>query len=212
MSPARRVSPAFVAAPAAPATARPRGRRGSAAHLLAPAVWVLALTATGGCAQEVTHAEGSPSKAAAAEPGTLPVAAPGTAAAPATPASPAVPAASPAAAAGAGPDAVAAAYVDPPWFRADALPGKLLKQGRSEADAQGRFSSLLLIELDEGATVEGCVEQAKALVKDAVPELERTDATDRVQLTGTAERYRVSFVCGAANGRVRASLNLQWFR
>lgn len=103
-------------------------------------------------------------------------------------------------------------FIDPPWFRKDMLEGaKAVNVSRSEADDNGFFSSHILFELPEGTTAERCAEMIIEKVEKTVPDLERTNEADRIKLTGSTDRYRVSSMCGEAKGVMRAFVSFEWF-
>lgn len=104
-------------------------------------------------------------------------------------------------------------FLDPPWFRkhifADA---KNVEVKRTEADAQGRFSSQILFDLADGATPQSCAKTIEDKVKSHVPNLERQPIIDddRIQLEGATERYSATFVCGLAKGAMKAYVSYRW--
>ncbi len=104
---------------------------------------------------------------------------------------------------------------DPPWFHPQAIPGATVqKTGRSEADAEGRYASQILLELPEGTDVEGCVAAVEKAVEPHVPDLAKVDkpaaGPGRVTLEGRTEHYEATIVCGEAKGKVRAFLSYRW--
>ncbi|RMG96282.1 MAG: hypothetical protein D6705_11600 [Deltaproteobacteria bacterium] len=104
---------------------------------------------------------------------------------------------------------------DPPWFHPNIYPGATVKKtGRSEADAQGRFASQILLELPAEANVDTCVSFAEKAIKPHVPSLAKTDDAQagpgRVTLRGSTEHYEATVVCGEAKGTVRAFLSYRW--
>jgi hypothetical protein len=108
--------------------------------------------------------------------------------------------------------ALGAHLVDPRWFRKTMFgdTAKVLDTKRSQADDQGRFSSLIRFEIPE-MTLEGCADHLQALVKDDVPEVTRETKPDgRVQLSGSTDRYKLTFICGEAQGKTIAYVSYQW--
>jgi hypothetical protein len=108
--------------------------------------------------------------------------------------------------------ALGAHLVDPRWFRKTMFgdAGKVLDTKRSQADEQGRFSSLIRFELPD-MKPEGCADHLQALVKDEVPEVKRETKPDgRVQLSGNTDRYKITFLCGEAQGKTIAYVSYQW--
>jgi hypothetical protein len=102
--------------------------------------------------------------------------------------------------------------VDPRWFRKTMFGdgAKVLDTKRSQADDQGRFSSLIRFEISD-KTPEACADHLQALVKDDVPEVERkTTPEGRVQLSGSTDRYKITFVCGENEGKTIAFVSYQW--
>lgn len=169
-------------------------------------------------------------KAAAAKPGDAKTVAgtpqgtqpsePSVAAAPTAPTPPTVaeapptptpPAAPPTAGAAAVADPLGQHMTDPLWFRKTifADKGTVLDTKRSEADDQGRFSSLMRFELD-GMQVEGCADHLTELVSADVPDIERTSKDGRIQLTGNTRDYTITFMCGEAKGKTIAYVSYAW--
>lgn len=110
------------------------------------------------------------------------------------------------------PKALGAHQADPSWFRKTIFgdEGKVLDTKRSEADDQGRFSSLIRFELTE-KTVEACADHLEGLVKKDVPNIERKTQPDgRVQLSGSTDKYKLTFLCGDAKGKTIAYVSYQW--
>lgn len=108
--------------------------------------------------------------------------------------------------------ALGAHLADPRWFRKTMFgdEGKVLDTKRSQADEQGRFSSLIRFELPT-MKPEGCADHLQALVKDEIPEVTReTKAEGRIQLSGNTDRYKITFVCGENEGKTIAYVSYQW--
>jgi hypothetical protein len=108
--------------------------------------------------------------------------------------------------------ALGAHLVDPSWFRKTMFgdAAKVLDTKRTQADEQGRFSSLIRFELTD-MKPESCADHLQGLVKDEVPNLERkTTPQGRVQLTGNTDRYKLTFQCGEAQGKTIAYVSYQW--
>jgi hypothetical protein len=108
--------------------------------------------------------------------------------------------------------ALGAHLVDPRWFRKTIFgdAATVLDTKRSQADDQGRFSSLIRFELPT-MTPEGCADHLQALVKDDVPEVVRETKPDgRVQLSGNTDRYKITFICGQDKGKTIAYVSYQW--
>jgi len=102
--------------------------------------------------------------------------------------------------------------VDPRWFRKTIFgdKGKVLDTKRSKADDQGRFSSLIRFEVAD-TTLEGCAEHLEKAVKDEVANVKRETKPDgRVHLTGSTDRYEITFVCGQNEGKTIAFVSYQW--
>ena len=110
------------------------------------------------------------------------------------------------------PKALGAHLADPSWFRKTIFgdEGKVLDTKRSEADDQGRFSSLIRFELTD-KTVDACADHLEGLVKKDVPNVERKTQPDgRVQLSGSTDKYKLTFLCGDAKGKTIAYVSYQW--
>jgi hypothetical protein len=108
--------------------------------------------------------------------------------------------------------ALGAHFVDPRWFRKTMFgdTAKVLDTKRSQADDQGRFSSLIRFEVPD-MKPEGCADHLQALVKDDVPEVKREITPDgRVQLSGSTDRYKLTFMCGETEGKTIAYVSYQW--
>lgn len=101
--------------------------------------------------------------------------------------------------------------VDPRWFRKTLFgdEGSVLDTKRTQADEQGRFSSLIRFELAE-MDVAACADHLTAAVKDDIPALDRTGQDGRVQLKGEGKGYSVTFMCGEANGKTIAYVSYTW--
>jgi hypothetical protein len=101
--------------------------------------------------------------------------------------------------------------VDPHWFRKTMFgeQGKVLDTKRSQADAEGRFSSLIRFEVD--MKPEGCADLLQGVVKDEIPEVTREAQPDgRIQLSGNTDRYKITFICGETAGKTIAYVSYQW--
>lgn len=102
--------------------------------------------------------------------------------------------------------------VDPRWFRKTMFgeQGKVLDTKRSQADAEGRFSSLIRFEIAD-MKPEGCADHLQGLVKDEIPEVTREAKPDgRIQLSGNTDRYKITFICGESEGKTIAYVSYQW--
>lgn len=102
--------------------------------------------------------------------------------------------------------------VDPRWFRKTMFgdAGKVLDTKRSQADDQGRFSSLIRFEVTD-MKPEACADHLEKLVKDEIPEVKREPKPDgRIQLSGNTDRYKITFICGEAEGKTIAYVSYQW--
>jgi hypothetical protein len=114
-------------------------------------------------------------------------------------------------AAEAGGDPLGQRFMDPGWFRKDMIEGaKALDVSRSQKNEQGLFSSQILFELPAGTTAEQCADRVTDKVKGDVPNLERTTEGDRIKISGTTDRYRVTMMCGEAKGVMRAYVSFEW--
>lgn len=108
--------------------------------------------------------------------------------------------------------ALGAHLADPSWFRKTIFgkDAKVLDTKRSQADEQGRFSSLIRFEVPD-MKPEGCADHLQGMVKEDIPELERKVEPDgRVQLSGNNDRYKITFICGEAEGKTIAYVSYQW--
>lgn len=102
-------------------------------------------------------------------------------------------------------------FKDPAWFRKDAFPdAKVIKFGRTEASAEGLFASQILFEF-EGADVDACAEKVRGHVEPHVPGLQPDKGADgRITLKGHTDRYEVTLVCGAVEGKTKAYVGYRW--
>ena len=97
---------------------------------------------------------------------------------------------------------------DPPWFREDLFAGAtLVKRGHTSPDAEGKISAQITLRLADGTTREECLRTVRAAVQDEVASLHELAAADRTTLTGEAERYTVTLICGEARGAMTAYLS-----
>ncbi len=94
----------------------------------------------------------------------------------------------------------------PAWFGKDLYPGSTVKkQGRSEPLATGGHSSMMLLTLADGATVETCVSTFKERLKDEFPELSEKPDGERVEVRGkNAAGLEAVLMCGAVDGKMTA--------
>lgn len=104
-------------------------------------------------------------------------------------------------------------FRDPPWFRKEIFgdKAKVLSTARSEANEAGLFKSNIIFELEDGTAVKDCADTIKAKIGDAVPEVKIEEQPDgRLKLTGAAERYAITGVCGETEGKTRAYVGYEW--
>jgi hypothetical protein len=100
---------------------------------------------------------------------------------------------------------------DPPWFSPAIFPkATVTKKGRSPADDQGRFTSQILFQLPDGATIADCTDPLARAVEGVVTELGREEKDGRVTLRGPAGDYEVLFICGEAKGKMTAFVSYHW--
>lgn len=115
-------------------------------------------------------------------------------------------------AAPADPKGLGAHRADPGWFRKTLFgdKGKALDTKRSQADEQGRFSSMIRFELTD-MTLDACAQTLEDKVKPEVTNLERKEAPQgRIQLKGSTDRFTVTFMCGTAEGKTIAYVSYAW--
>lgn len=146
-------------------------------------------------------AKAKPDGAAAAKPEAKPEAKP------AEPASSEPPAAADA-------DPLGARFKDPSWF-SKAMFGDeatFVDFARSEANEAGLFKSHVIFELAEGTTTDKCVTMVSAKLKDTLELTVEDLPDDRKQLKGTTDRYDVTAMCGAAEGKMKAYIAYEWTR
>jgi hypothetical protein len=93
----------------------------------------------------------------------------------------------------------AAAADVPAWFNPDVLAHKsVLQNGRSEVRADGSVSSAMLLELEDGETIAGCMEKLRAKVSVDIADLaEPTEGkAGRLDLRAETETYTLALICG----------------
>ncbi|MCX4243773.1 hypothetical protein [Paraliomyxa miuraensis] len=108
--------------------------------------------------------------------------------------------------------ALGAHLADPRWYRKTMFGegAKVLDTKRSQADDQGRFSSLIRFELSD-MTVEACADHLEQKVAGEVSNVQReVQADGRIQLEGSTDRYSLTFICGEAKGKTIAYVSYQW--
>ena len=174
-----------------------------------PLFLVACLTACQGKVASREDAKEAPAKTDAAQPEAAPAADAKAAPAKAEPSAPA-------------PGAVAAgvgAHVrDPAWFNPGIWPGaNVTKTGRSEADANGLFSSQILLDLPAGTTRDQCINGLMDKIKGDVADLaidpkSEGAANGQIIARGSTEHIKVTLVCGEAKGAMKAYLGYQWTR
>ncbi len=105
-------------------------------------------------------------------------------------------------------------YRDPAWFNAGIFPGaKVVKRSRSQRDDDGFYTSQYLFELTAGTTEEQCVQRLQEISEGVVNELKVTKEASRSKLSGSADSYTVTHVCGATpEGAMRSLVSYRWTR
>ena len=100
----------------------------------------------------------------------------------------------------------------PAWFgRTLFKEAQVVRDGRTDIKITGRDQHHLVFVLPAGATTESCIERLEEAVGAEVKPLDRTQtAAGRIQLSGTAERYRVTMICGPHEGAIRAYVAFEW--
>lgn len=102
---------------------------------------------------------------------------------------------------------------DPPWFSPAIFPkATVTKKGRSPADDQGRFTSQILFQLPDGATIADCTDPLARAVEGVVANLAREEKDGRVTLRGETVDYDVIFICGEAKGKMTAFVSYRWLK
>ena len=91
----------------------------------------------------------------------------------------------------------------PAWFDATKIEHQsLVKQMASEGTMAGGYASALILELEPGISNEQCIERAKAVLGQSIPELpEPTPDGERLMLQGKTDDYHYTVVCGEAKGK-----------
>ncbi len=105
-------------------------------------------------------------------------------------------------------------YRDPAWFNAGIFPdSKVIKRSRSQRDDSGFYTSQYLFELAAGTTEEQCVQRLKEISEGVVNDLKVNKEATRSKLTGSAESYTITHVCGATpEGTMRSLVSFRWTR
>lgn len=110
-------------------------------------------------------------------------------------------------------DPLGARFQDPSWFGKKMFGDEatFVDFARSEANEAGLFKSHVIFELPEGTSTDKCA----ALITGKLEGVELT-AEDlpegRKQLKGTTDRYDVTAMCGAAEGKMKAYIAYEWTR
>lgn len=110
------------------------------------------------------------------------------------------------------PSALGANRADPGWFRKTMFgdKGKAIDTKRSQADDQGRFSSMIRFEVTD-MTLEDCAKHLEGAIGKSITNLERKDLPNgRIQLKGSTDRYTATFMCGTAEGKTIAYVSYAW--
>lgn len=91
----------------------------------------------------------------------------------------------------------------PAWFDATKIEHQtLINQMASEGTMAGGYASALILELEPGISNEQCIERAKAVLVQSIPELpEPTPDGERLMLQGKTDDYHYTVVCGEAKGK-----------
>jgi len=96
-------------------------------------------------------------------------------------------------------------FKDPEWYSPALYEGaKVTKSGRSEMDADGKFSSMMLLELPSGTTLESCVKTFKDGVKDALTGLTEKPDGERIEVKGSDGEITAVLMCGEVKGTMTA--------
>lgn len=91
----------------------------------------------------------------------------------------------------------------PAWFDAAKIDNStLVKQMASEGTIAGGQATAMILELEAGTTPEQCVDKARAVLGETLPEVpEATSADGRLMVQGKTADYHYTVVCGDANGK-----------
>lgn len=111
-------------------------------------------------------------------------------------------------------DPLGARFQDPSWFSKTMFEDEatFVDFARSEANEAGLFKSHVIFELAEGTSTEQCVTMVTGKLKGAVELTVEEQPEDRKQLNGTTDRYDVTAMCGAAEGKMKAYIAYEWTR
>ncbi len=91
----------------------------------------------------------------------------------------------------------------PAWFDAAKIDNStLVKQMASEGTIAGGQATAMILELEAGTTPQQCVDKARAVLGETLPEVpEATSADGRLMVQGKTADYHYTVVCGDANGK-----------
>ncbi|MGB1013283.1 MAG: hypothetical protein ACPG4T_04035 [Nannocystaceae bacterium] len=96
-------------------------------------------------------------------------------------------------------------FEDPEWYSPALYEGaKVTKTGRSELDANGKFSSMMLLELPAGTTLESCVKTFKDGVKGSLTDLTEKPQGERIEVKGSNGEITAVLMCGEVKGAMTA--------
>lgn len=111
-------------------------------------------------------------------------------------------------------DPLGARFQDPSWFRKEMFGDEatFVDFARSEANEAGLFKSHVIFELAEGTSTNECVTMVTGKLEGAVELTVEDQPEGRKQLKGTTERYDVTAMCGAAEGKMKAYIAYEWTR
>jgi hypothetical protein len=111
-------------------------------------------------------------------------------------------------------DPLGARFRDPSWFSKEMFGDQatFVDFARSEANEAGLFKSHVIFELAEGTTTDKCTTMITGRLEGVVELTAKDLPDDRKQLNGTTDRYDVTAVCGAAEGKMKAYIAFEWTR
>lgn len=91
----------------------------------------------------------------------------------------------------------------PAWFDAAKIQHQaVIQQMASEGTIAGGYASALILELEPGVSNEQCIERARTVLGESLPDLpEATPDGERLMLQGKSDDYHYTVVCGDAKGK-----------
>ncbi|HLT39063.1 MAG TPA: hypothetical protein VK034_22420 [Enhygromyxa sp.] len=103
----------------------------------------------------------------------------------------------------------------PAWFDATKIQhSAVINQMASQGAVAGGQAWALILELEAGVSNEQCIDRAKTVIAETVPEVPEAVASDdgRLTIQGKTDDYHYTVVCGEAKGKPTMYLSYTWTR